>query len=156
MGTDHVARKRSKKQRKGAATIDKELASEGKRKRSKKNRVRKICTGMCYKPPEVLSGHSAVARFLSPCSDQFMKIGFCLMQLQPEDLDEELGGGSIAKTPCRKTKRDNAAEGTEIGHGGTLVPQRKFGIVVLTCRCPKRASDIPSAHRKEAKANHRS
>lgn len=54
MGEDHDARKRSKKRRKGAATIDRELAAEGgKRNRSKKNRIRKICMGMCYQPPVV-------------------------------------------------------------------------------------------------------
>lgn len=53
MGTDHDARKRSKKTRKGAFAIDKELASEGRRKRPKKRKVRKLCTGMCYQPPMV-------------------------------------------------------------------------------------------------------
>jgi hypothetical protein len=54
MGEDHDARKRSKKRRKGAATIDRELAAEGgKRNRSKKNRIRRLCKGMCYQPPVV-------------------------------------------------------------------------------------------------------
>ena len=55
MGQDYAARKAAKKRRKGGGG-DAELASEGRRRRSKGSRVRRLCKGMCYQAPQLTPG----------------------------------------------------------------------------------------------------
>ena len=56
MGVDYNARKLAKKRRK--STIDPELESEGS-KRRRKNKVRRLCQGMCYGPPLLTTADAA-------------------------------------------------------------------------------------------------
>lgn len=56
MGVDYNARKLAKKRRK--STIDPELESEG-GKRRRRNKVRRLCQGMCYGPPLLTTADAA-------------------------------------------------------------------------------------------------
>ena len=56
MGVDYNARKLAKKRRK--ITVDPELESEGS-KRRRKNKVRRLCQGMCYGPPLLTTADAA-------------------------------------------------------------------------------------------------